>query len=353
MSTRFTASTTTFPASARPRTEVPTPASLTVWGSRVALGGLTVGGILAAIVDVSPSMTVQMVGYLIGMVALNLPHGGYEHFENLRNRRVTFSLRYIVGYLGVLAGFVGLFFVAPVLALGLAFSTAVAKGGHGGLKVMDALCGTEHLRYGWQRGLAAFVRGGAIMLVPLLAWPGVYIAFSTYMVHLFDGSATLPLAAHLPEAQAAVGIVYGLALVVHLGGGLYTGGFSASWWSDVAETTLLVTYFTFVPMMLAVGLYFPLWYSLRQIGRTTVVSQADPAPDRLSLPLTWAAMVLGALVTFVLMAGFYVLVPNPLGGASLLAGAVAFYTVFVCILALPHVVVGQWLDGVRGIWYVP
>jgi hypothetical protein len=64
-------------------------------------------------------------------------------------------------------------------------------------------------------------------------------------------------------------------------------------------------------------------------------------------------MVLGALVTFGLMAGFYVLVPNPLGNAGLLAGSVAFYTLFVCLLALPHIVVGDWLDQQRGIWYVP
>jgi len=133
-----------------------------------------------------------MVGYLIGMVALNLPRGGYEHFENLRHRRVSFSLRYITLYLVFLVGFVGFFFVAPVLALGLAFSTAVIKGGYGGLKVMNALCGTDHLRTSWQRGLAAFVRGGAIMLVPLLAWPGVYVAFSAYMVNIFGATGPCP-----------------------------------------------------------------------------------------------------------------------------------------------------------------
>jgi hypothetical protein len=53
------------------------------------------------------------------------------------------------------------------------------------------------------------------------------------------------------------------------------------------------------------------------------------------------------------MAGFYVLVPSPLGNAGLLAGGVAFYTIFVCLLALPHIVVGEWLDPDRGIWYVP
>ena len=346
-------STTSSAPSPPRRASAHSPATGAVWASRLTLGALALGGVGAALLDVSLSMTAQMVGYLIGMVALNLPHGGFEHFANLRNRRVSFSLRYVVLYLAFLAGFVGLFFAAPVPALALAFSTAVVKGGHGGLKVMDALCGTEHLRAGWQRGLAVVVRGGAIMLVPLLAWPGVYIAFSTYMVQIFGTQSPLPLATHLPEVQAAVGTVYGLALAVHLGAGLYTGGPSASWLTDLAETTLLVTYFAVVPMMLAVGLYFPLWYSLRQTARSTATAPTEPAPDRLSLPLTWAAMVLGALVTFGLMAGFFVLVPHPLGHAGLLAGSVAFYTVFVCLLALPHIVVGEWLDPDRGIWYVP
>ncbi len=335
------------------RTPAPLLATRLLWGSRITLGVLTLGGIVAAILDLSLSMKGQMIGYLIGMVALNLPHGGYEHFDNLRNRRVSFSLRYIVLYLAFLASFLGLFLVAPVPALALAFSTAVAKGGHGGLKVMDALCGTDHLPTFGQRVLAAFVRGGAIMLVPLLAWPGVYISFSTYMAQIFGAQPPLPLATYLPEVQTAVGIVYGLALIGHLGGGLYTGGFSISWLTDGIETILLVVYFAVVPMMLAVGLYFPLWYSLRQTARATATADTEPAPDRLSLPLTWAAMVLGALVTFGLAAGFFFLVPHPLGNAGTLAGSVSFYTIFVCLLALPHVVVGDWLDHDRGIWYVP
>jgi Brp/Blh family beta-carotene 15,15'-monooxygenase len=303
--------------------------------------------------DVTLSMRAQMVGYLIGMVALNLPHGGYEHFENLRHRRVSFSLRYVGLYLTFLAAFIGLFFVAPGAALGLAFTTAVIKGGHGGLKVMDVFGGTGHLRAAWQRALAVVVRGGAIMLVPLLAWPGVYIQFSTYMVRIFGDTGTLPLTAHLSSVQLLVAIVYGSAVALHLGAGLYRSGGSAAWRTDCAETVLLIAYFAFVPMMLAVGLYFPFWYTLRQTARTTAIASDTPTPNRLSIPRTWATMVLGALATFALLAALYVLVPNPLGGASLLAGAVSFYTVFVCILALPHIVVGDWLDRARGIWYVP
>lgn len=60
----------------------------------------------------------------------------------------------------------------------------------------------------------------------------------------------------------------------------------------------------------------------------------------------------GALATFAVLAVVYLVVPNPLGGAALLPGAVALWSVFISIVALPHVV-GSLLDRERGIWYVP
>jgi len=73
----------------------------------------------------------QLLVYLVGMVGLNLPHGGYEHFRNLRHRGLPFGTRYVAIYIIAVAGFVGLFLFRPVLAPGVAFATAVAKGGHG------------------------------------------------------------------------------------------------------------------------------------------------------------------------------------------------------------------------------
>jgi hypothetical protein len=63
-------------------------------------------------------------------------------------------------------------------------------------------------------------------------------------------------------------------------------------------------------------------------------------------------LVAGALATAA-VAAFWWLVPRPLGGASLLYGAVAFWSVFISVVALPHVVVGSVLDRGRGIWHVP
>ena len=63
--------------------------------------------------------------------------------------------------------------------------------------------------------------------------------------------------------------------------------------------------------------------------------------------------VVGAVATFGLAALLWTVSPQPLGGAPLLMGLVAFWSVFISIIALPHVVVGAVLDRGRGIWHVP
>ncbi|MEF8826376.1 MAG: Brp/Blh family beta-carotene 15,15'-dioxygenase, partial [Halapricum sp.] len=100
----------------------------------------------ATLVGIELSLRTQAIVYLFGMVAMNLPHGGFEHFNNLRRRTASFQLRYVALYLMSIAVFVALLFFAPVAGLALAISVAVAKGGHGGLHVMDVTYGTDHLR---------------------------------------------------------------------------------------------------------------------------------------------------------------------------------------------------------------
>jgi len=193
------------------------------------------------------------------------------------------------------------------------------------------------------------------MIVPAVAWTETFYGFTGYMLNVFDGALAGP-AASSPEAfTTALGAVYGLGVLLHLGGGLATGGgVTRSWLLDAAETLLLVAYFVFVPVVIAIGLYFPLWYSLRQSARSMVVEEARPSrTDGVSVVMAWGVLVVGALVTASVASALWLVAPNPLAGGSLLPGAVAFYTIFVCIIALPHVVVGEWLDFGRGIWYVP
>ena len=330
--------------------------------SRLALLVLAVGFGLAGLAGGDVPLEAGMVVYLVGMVALNLPHGGYEHFENLRRRRPTFRWRYVAAYLAAIAGFVGLFLVAPVAGLALALCVAMAKGDIGGLHVMDATTGTGHLRTRFQRALAVVVRGGSVMLVPIVFWPDTFHAFSALMVGLVDPGGLAPYAAYFDVTRPLIAGGYGLALAAHVGLGYVRGG-GRSWLVDAGESLLLAAYFAVVPVLVAVGLYFPFWYSARQVARTRTVDEPDlddegwdlvggEAASTVALR-AWLVLVAGALATFSVLAVVYWAFPNPLAGSSLLPGAVAFWSVFISIVALPHVVVGSLLDRERGIWYVP
>jgi len=335
--------------------------------SRVALILLTAGFAVGRLVDLRVPLRVQAGVYLLGMVAMNLPHGGYEHFANLRRRAASFQGRYVGAYLLAIALFAGLFFVSPVAGLALAIAVAVAKGGFGDVHVMEALYGTAHIRSRPQRWLAAAVRGGAVMVVPMVFWPETFYAFSTIMVNIFEPGALSGVAGDLGTRRLLLGGGYGTLLVAHLGLGYRRSAATGSFLADAAETLLLVGYFAAVPVVIAVGLYFPLWYSARQVARTTAVDDRvvdsdehsglldaleSDDPERVALA-SWGVLIAGSIATFGLAAVLWTLSPQPLGGAGLLVGLVAFWSIFISIVALPHVVVGAWLDRERGIWYVP
>ncbi|MFB6151907.1 MAG: Brp/Blh family beta-carotene 15,15'-dioxygenase [Haloarculaceae archaeon] len=328
--------------------------------SRAALAVVTVLAGVASLAGVDPSLRTQAGIYLFGMVALNLPHGGYEHFNNLRRRVNDFRWRYVGAYLFGVGAFLGLFFVAPAAGLALAIAVACLKGGHGGLHVMDATYGTPHLDTRFQRLLAIAVRGGVVMLVPMYFHTGTFATFSAYMVSIFDPAAFAPVAAHVGVTRHLAVGGWGALAVAHVALGSLRGG-GRSWRLDALETGLLGAYFAVVPVVIAVGLYFPLWYSARQVARHVRVDRepgegsdvlAGDSPTGVALK-AWGMLVAGAVATGTVVSAIWFAAPDPLGGASLLPGLVAFWSVTISIIALPHVVVGSWADTDRGIWYVP
>ncbi len=324
--------------------------------SRIVLVALVGWFLLAQWANTTFDMRTQAGIYLFGMVALNLPYGGYEHMSNLRNRGLPFSARYLGLYVLMVAGFVALFFVAPVAGLALAIAVAVAKGGHGGLRVLDTLVGTDHLRTKPQRALAAFVRGGTVMIVPIYFWPGDFAAFSTFMIDIFQPGAFAAAAPYYGDLRVALGAAFAVAVAVHVGLGFLRRDGLSTWAVDAGETALLIAYFAVVPVVIAVGLYFPLWYSMRQSARAEAVRGTLPSPDPESIPSPHkviVAFIAGTIATFGLAALIASLAPNPMSGGTLLVSGVAFFSVFISIIALPHVVVGSWLDHDRGIWYTP
>lgn len=317
--------------------------------SRLGLLWLTVGFGVMGLAGLDVSLRLQSAVYLIGMVGMNLPQGGYENLHNLDGRDTRFQMGYIASYVLTITAFTAVFFFDPVVGLGLGVCVAMAKGGFGDLSVVETLYG-DHIQTEIQRWLAATVRGGVVMVVPMAFHPDAFYGLSAVMVNIFEpGGLTRLGYGSFETASRLLGVVFGAITAVYLILG-YMGSESGSFRSDAGEILLLVAYFAVTPVVVAVGLYFPLWYSARQVARMRAVDDSETERDGFDAP----AVVVSLVVATVVLAGLLWSVSSqPLGGARILPGLVAFWTVFVSIIAVPHVVIGGLIDRSRGIWYVP
>lgn len=325
--------------------------ALILW-SRYGIALVLVLGVLLELAGIRVDITTQCVIYLICMVGINLPHGGFENLNNMRYRPPGEALRYFLTFTAGMVAFVLFLFKAPVFGLGLALTVAMIKCGYGALAVLDATSGTRHLHTPARRWLAIAVHGGMVMIVPILAWPAPLFAFGSTMVDIFKPGGLLWVGVYYDAIRLGLGGLYGIAVLVHLVLGYRDGRGLPDYRIEALEILLLIAFFVAVPALIAVGVYFALWYSLRQIARFLVVEQHQYGiigPRR----IFWMG-VLGTLATFALMALFYLVAPAPLGGLSTpIPGLVAFYSLFISVVALPHIVVGEWLDRRHGIWNIP
>jgi len=85
--------------------------------------------------------------------------------------------------------YTAVFWISPPVGLLLAAGVAVAKAGTGDLSVMDAITGSRHIQGRMHRLLAGFVRGGVVMILPMVFWPETFYGFSIYIMNVFEMGA--------------------------------------------------------------------------------------------------------------------------------------------------------------------
>jgi len=333
---------------------------------------LLVGAIRLAGIEIP--MSAQLLGYLVGMVAINLPHGGFENLQNLRTRPARYQVLYAAGFLAMVAAFVGLLFVNAVLGVFLMILVAVAKGGLGGVAVLEAVVGTDHVTSRLQRWAGAAIRGAAVMFVPYVAFPDTFEQYTGFMIDVFDrGALEAATYAFHPISYYAIPAAIALGTLGYLGLGYARDPGTGTWLADAIEIGLLIAFFAVVPVVLAVGLYFPLWYTARQVARSAAVDRDRPVEDgawmaddgrnpEIGLVLNWGTFIVGGVFTGLLIGALWVVSPEsalsitePVYDDALtahLAAGVVFYTIFVSVIALPHVVIGGVFDR-QGIWFIP
>ncbi|MFB6087833.1 MAG: Brp/Blh family beta-carotene 15,15'-dioxygenase [Haloarculaceae archaeon] len=279
------------------------------------------------------------------LVLFGLPHGAVDHLAPARAADEPATARWLAGvgavYLLLGGAYAALWAVAPVASAALFVALTWLHWGQGDLYTLDAL-GSGHLDGVGVRAGTLLVRGGLPMLVPLLRYPERYRAVIDAWVALFGrelGAAWLAA----PDVRLGLGLGLAALTVGTLAAGYRAGG--SGWRRDAGETILLWAFFLVVPPLVAVGVYFCVWHSLRHVVRLVWID--DGARAALATRGTAAALSRTGRDAAPLT-GVSILL---LIGVGVAAGVdtdprvlAALYLVFVAVLTLPHVAVVTWMD---------
>lgn len=315
--------------------------------------------VLPFLFGLSLPLALQFVPLAASVVLLGLPHGAVDHLavERARADSPTYRGMLFVGSLYALLGgaYLGLWYLAPVAAFVLFIAVTWLHWGQGDVYALVALEGVSHLRTRGERALAAAVRGGLPMLVPLLSYPERYREVAALLVGRFGVTAADLAPLFEPETRLVLGAGFVVLTLLALGLGAFRAGLAdPGWRADSLETGLLWAYFLAVPPVLAIGVYFPLWHSVRHIARLALV---DPTAVRALDRGDWRAALARfardaaplTATSLVFLAGFFLLVPvRP----TTLPETVGLYLVLIAVLTLPHVVVVSLMDRAEGLWSV-
>ncbi|MFT4890927.1 MAG: Brp/Blh family beta-carotene 15,15'-monooxygenase [Halobacteriales archaeon] len=315
-------------------------------------------GVVAAVFVAGVTVPVRMrYGVLLASaVVFGVPHGALDHLVPGRLRHGGVDRRSVAAVVGLYAvlgvAYVLGWFVAPVVAFGAFILLTWVHWGQGDLHALLALADADHLPTRGHRAATAAVRGGLPMLVPLVAFPDRYRAVATAVIGAFGSEPTELAALFAPTTRAAVGLGLAAVAVATLGLGFFRGNARRGWAIDAGETGVLAAYFAVVPPVLAIGLYFTVWHSLRHVARLAVAdpeSAAELRAGRIGRPVARfardaAPATVGALALF---APLWWLVPGTPDGLPAYAG---LYLVLIAVLTLPHVVLVAWMDREQGVW---
>ena len=302
----------------------------------------------AALLGLSPSPTLRYLPLAASVVVLGVPHGAVDYLvpARLGDHSLAASMALVgVLYLVVGGAYAALWFLAPLPAAFLFIAVTWFHWGQGDVHTLVAFLGADHLRSRPLRAATLFVRGGLPMFVPLLAFPDRYRGVVGTWVGLFGGDLSVAWL-FAPTTRLAGGVAFLAVTLATLAAGYRRGGATEGWRVDAGETALLWVLFLSVPPLVAIGVYFPVWHSLRHVLRVAAVDggAATVGAELWAFAREAAPLSALALVFFV---GFGLLVPASPSSPGEFAG---LYLVFIAVLTLPHVVVVTWMDRREGVW---
>ncbi|GAB2971617.1 Brp/Blh family beta-carotene 15,15'-dioxygenase [Frigoribacterium salinisoli] len=303
---------------------------------------VVVGALGARGVDVPAA--VQIVPFAVSVLVVGLPHGALDHVVPVRLRRdgrLLASVAAVVALYVVLGSATAALWVAAPLTGFASFILLTWFHWGQGDRWVDHLLG-DGTRGRAAAALTVAARGALPMLVPLVTHPDDYVRVTDGAVRLLADDAGPHLGVPAPWRVAAAAVVAALVvaevLAVRRAGRPLT--------RTVTELAVLSAFFAVVPPVLAVGLYFTLWHSVRHVVRlelTDPEGAGELARGRVAAPFgrfLRQAWPITAVAVAILSA-----VGVALGSAGL-----GVYLVVLAVLTTPHAAVVTWMDRQQGAW---
>ncbi|WP_420369177.1 Brp/Blh family beta-carotene 15,15'-dioxygenase [Curtobacterium sp. L1-20] len=294
----------------------------------------------------SVPVPVQLVPFAVSVLVFGLPHGALDHLVPARLRPGTSTLRsvtvVVVLYLVVGSATALLWVVDPVVGFAAFIAVTWFHWGQGDVFVDRLLDDGASGRVG--SAVTLVTRGALPMLVPFAAHPAAATAVVSSTASVVrPGAATAgPEGVPVP-VRVVIGLVVLGLVVLHLVAVRRSG---APVWRQAAEDAVLLVFFAVVPPVLAVGLYFTLWHSVRHILRlelTDPTAAAHLHHGRLRAP--FGRFVRQAWPITAIAVAMLVVLAVVLRRADL-----GTYLVLIATLTTPHAVVVTWMDHVQHTW---
>jgi len=248
---------------------------------------------------------------LVGLVFLGIPHGGNDFFYR-KEKNTAGSIKFLTMYVGVMLLYLALWFVWPMLSLGLFLLISIHHFGQSNFN-------TNRI---WS--LDSVLWGSWLVGFPVLKHSEeVFGVFATMLGQ--SGSAASGFV-HLNESSL---LVVSIIFVLMYGAVLYRSHRS-SWLSYLLQWFLVTVWYWFTPLLLGFVVVFCFWHALQSMQYQLDYVSANYKQNRKKTLMGFVPFGLMALVGMGFLLRFD------------LESNLGFAFVLLSLVTLPHVVV---MDG--------
>jgi Brp/Blh family beta-carotene 15,15'-monooxygenase len=248
---------------------------------------------------------------LVGLVFLGIPHGGNDFFYR-KEKNTAGSIRFLSMYLGVMLLYLALWFVWPMLSLGLFLLISIHHFGQSNFNT-NRIWSLDSVLWGsWLVGFPVLKHSDEV--------------FGVFATMLGQSGSAVSGFGHLDESSL---LVVSIVFVLMYGAVLYRSHRS-NWLSYLLQWFLVTVWYWFTPLLLGFVVVFCFWHALQSMQYQLDYVSVNYKQNRKKTLMGFVPFGLMALVGMGFLLRFD------------LESNLGFAFVLLSLVTLPHVVV---MDG--------